>query len=374
MTLYQAGRVADALAAVPVPMLAVDGGARIIAANDPAFDMLGRELLDRPFVTVLRHAGINAALDAVLAQPADGVGRAAARRPGAGGGDGTAMRRVAGAAIAVEGRTMSCTATVTPMPQWAGPGALIALLDDGGAELAEQMRRDFVANVSHELRTPLTAMMGFIETLRGPARNDAVARDRFLDIMETEAGRMNRLIGDLLSLSRVQAEERRRPSDAVDLAALLRGVADTLTPMASAAGVEVDLRGTDRPVSLPGDHDQLVQVFQNLVENAVKYGGSGGVVTVTLRRVDHEPVLRGPGWAVDVEDRGDGIEAMHLPRLTERFYRVDTHRSRAKGGTGLGLAIVKHIVSRHRGRLRIDSEKGQGSRFTVILPEAIGRG
>ena len=365
MTAEQATRIAEALAAVPVPMLAVNANARIIALNDPALDILGRDSLDRPFVTVLRHAGINAALDAVLATPP-------AIAPGSG--DAAAMHRVPGAAIAVEGRTMVCTATVTPTPVWAGRGALIALLDDGGAELAEQMRRDFVANVSHELRTPLTAMMGFIETLRGPARNDAAARDRFLNIMESEAGRMNRLIGDLLSLSRVQAEERRRPGDAVDLAALLRGVAETLAPAARVAGVNLHLHGTDGSVKLPGDHDQLVQVFQNLVENAVKYGGSGGQVTVTLRHVPHEPVLRGPGWAVDVEDQGDGIEAMHLPRLTERFYRVDTHRSRAQGGTGLGLAIVKHIVNRHRGRLRIDSEKGRGSRFTVILPDQAGRG
>ena len=124
---------------------------------------------------------------------------------------------------------------------------------------------------------------------------------------------------------------------------------------------------------VPGDNDQLVQVFHNLVENAVKYGASGGLVIVSLERIEHEPVVRGPAWAVTVEDRGEGIEARHLPRLTERFYRVDTHRSRAKGGTGLGLAIVKHIVHRHRGRLRIESTRGQGSRFTVLLPESLGR-
>ena len=179
---------------------------------------------------------------------------------------------------------------------------------------------------------------------------------------------MNRLIADLLSLSRVEAEERRRPAEIVDLAGLIRSVAATTGPAARESGVTLTLRGTAQPVRLPGDADQIMQVFHNLFENAIKYGG--GQVTVTLTRIPHEPALRGPGWATEVADNGDGIEALHLPRLTERFYRVDTHRSREKGGTGLGLAIVKHIVARHRGRLKIDSEKGRGSRFTVILPEA----
>ena len=236
------------------------------------------------------------------------------------------------------------------------------------------VRRDFVANVSHELRTPLTALMGFIETLQGPARNDAAARDRFLAIMQREGNRMNRLIGDLLSLSRVEQEERRRPSECVDLAALIRLACATLAPTARAAGAALVRIGPTEAAEVAGDPDQIQQVLHNLIENAVKYGVRPGAeegreVRVTLSHVPHEPVLRGPGWAVEVADDGEGIEETHLPRLTERFYRVDTHRSREKGGTGLGLAIVKHIVARHRGRLKIDSAKGQGSRFTVILPE-----
>lgn len=266
-----------------------------------------------------------------------------------------------------------CEVTVTRLDAPGLQGAAISIEDRSRDGETEQMRRDFVANVSHELRTPLTALMGFIETLRGPARNDPAARDRFLDIMEREAGRMNRLVADLLSLSRVEQDERRRPVQMIDLAGLLRGEVATLTPAASVAGVRLELQGAGNKVMVPGDADQLVQVFHNLIENAVKYGGSGGVVSVTLARLAHEPVLRGPAWAVTVADKGEGIEPQHLPRLTERFYRVDTHRSRGKGGTGLGLAIVKHIVSRHRGRLRIESEIGQGSRFTVILPESIGR-
>ncbi|MFN3526382.1 MAG: sensor histidine kinase, partial [Paracoccus sp. (in: a-proteobacteria)] len=153
----------------------------------------------------------------------------------------------------------------------------------------------------------------------------------------------------------------------------LRGVLATMAPAAAAAGVEVHIEGLERSVRVPGDPDQLTQVFQNLIENALKYGSSGGYLGLSLRHVAHEPQLRGPAWAVEIADRGDGIDEIHLPRLTERFYRVDTHRSREQGGTGLGLAIVKHIISRHRGRLRIDSRRGEGSRFTVALPEGLRR-
>lgn len=338
----------ELLKAVPVAMLVTDAQARLVGANDAAEALLGPIPSARPFVTVLRHPEVNAALESVLAG---------------------AERARLNATLSVKGRSVLCAVTVTPLLK----GAAIAIEDRSRDEETEQMRRDFVANVSHELRTPLTALMGFIETLRGPARSDPAARDRFLDIMEREAGRMNRLIGDLLSLSRVEQDERRRPVESVDLAAMLRSVVTTLAPSAQAAGVRIDQEGTEGTVNLPGDPDQLVQVFHNLIENALKYGGSGGQVHVLLQRLAHEPVLRGPAWSVTVADKGEGIDPRHLPRLTERFYRVDTHRSREKGGTGLGLAIAKHIVSRHRGRLRIESEKGQGSRFIVILPETVGR-
>lgn len=342
----------DLLAGVPVAMLVTDPQARVIAANDAAEALLGPIPSARPFVTVLRHPEVNAALDSVLAG---------------------AERARLNVTLSNNGRAVICAVTVTPLKAALGRGAAIAIEDRSRDEETEQMRRDFVANVSHELRTPLTALMGFIETLRGPARNDAGARDRFLDIMEREAGRMNRLIGDLLSLSRVEQDERRRPVESVDLAALLRSVATTVAPTAQAAGVRIVQQGIEDAVQLPGDADQLVQVFHNLIENALKYGGSGAEVTVLLERLPYEPVLRGPAWSVTVADKGEGIDPRHLPRLTERFYRVDAHRSREKGGTGLGLAIVKHIVSRHRGRLRIESVKGQGSRFIVILPEGAGR-
>ncbi|MBK4215322.1 PAS domain-containing protein [Paracoccus caeni] len=361
-------RVAGFLDGVPVPMLAVDGRARTIAANPAAEALFGPDLLDRPFVTVLRHPAVVEAVDWVLyptAHPAPAPDPELATPP-----EGIATIR---AVITADGRDVTAAITVAPLPAAMGKGATIAVLDQSVAEEAEQMRRDFVANVSHELKTPLTAMIGFIETLRGPARHDEKARDRFLDIMEREAGRMNRLVSELLSLSRVQSEERRRPTASLDLALLLRGVVATMTPVAEAAGVVIEAEGMSESLRVPGDADQLVQVFQNLFENAIKYGGSGGYLGIRLRRVEYEPLMRGPAWAVDVQDRGEGIDGMHLPRLTERFYRVDTHRSRAQGGTGLGLAIVKHIINRHRGRLRIDSQRGKGSTFTVILPETTAR-
>jgi two-component system phosphate regulon sensor histidine kinase PhoR len=243
---------------------------------------------------------------------------------------------------------------------------------------AEEMRRDFVANVSHELRTPLTAVLGFIETLRGAAKDDPAARDRFLSIMEDEARRMNRLVSDLLSLSRVESEERMRPSDLVDIGAVLKGTVAAMRPTAELSGNEIvltsaigsDAEGAEARGLIQGDRDQLMQVFLNLTENALKYGGPDRQVDLKLTREEGTGSLKGKVIRVDVTDRGDGVDPQHVPRLTERFYRVDTHRSRAMGGTGLGLAIVKHIVNRHRGRLRITSEKGKGSTFSVLFPEA----
>lgn len=230
------------------------------------------------------------------------------------------------------------------------------------------MRRDFVANVSHELRSPLTVLSGFIETLQGPARDDASARERFLAIMAQEARRMNRLVSDLLSLSRLEANERIRPRERVVPAEVLRATVAALRPLIEDSGIQLEIDDATAEASVPGDRDQLVQVFHNLVENAIKYGGAGGRVTVTLRTHPRWPGILGEALSVCVADAGEGVDPIHLPRLTERFYRVDSHRSRQMGGTGLGLAIVKHIVNRHRGRLAIDSERGRGSRFTVILP------
>jgi two-component system, OmpR family, phosphate regulon sensor histidine kinase PhoR len=218
------------------------------------------------------------------------------------------------------------------------------------------------------LRTPLTALMGFIETLRGPARNDPEAAPRFLDIMQTEAERMNRLVGDLMSLNRVEGNERVRPTQSVVLNDILNSTLHALQRLASDAEVAFEAEYPESPVSMIADGDQLKQVFTNIIMNAIKYGGSGGRVTLRVTESIREPVLRAPGVRIQIIDYGAGIDPIHLPRLTERFYRADDHRSKELGGTGLGLAIVKHIINRHRGRLRVKSELGKGTTFTVILP------
>jgi len=229
----------------------------------------------------------------------------------------------------------------------------------------EEMRADFVANASHELRTPLAALSGFIETLQGSARDDANARQRFLAIMQEQARRMARLIDDLLSLSRIELNAHRRPDTPIDLVPIVRQVADGLETLARDRGVSVHVEASSA-LRVPGDRDELVRVFENLVENALKYGASGKRVDITL----------GQGWSpegepearVGVRDYGPGIAPEHVPRLTERFYRVDVRESRAQGGTGLGLALVKHILNRHHGRLSIESMPGAGATFTVYLP------
>jgi two-component system phosphate regulon sensor histidine kinase PhoR len=256
-------------------------------------------------------------------------------------------------------------------PLSGGGRVLVVLSDRTREKMVERMRADFVANASHELRTPLASLIGFIDTLRGPAADDPPAQARFLEIMAEQAERMNRLIDDLLSLSRVEITEHQAPSGKVDLEELIDR---------SLAGFEISFRqrGTtldwEAAAGLPrvlGDTDQLEQVAQNLLDNALKYGKQGGTIRVRLDRAQPGGTFPArPGLVFSVADDGAGIPRQHLPRLTERFYRVDTGRSRAVGGTGLGLAIVKHIVNRHRGVLQIESEAGKGAKFSIWLPVA----
>ena len=251
----------------------------------------------------------------------------------------------------------------------ANPGlVLLAFHDLTPLRRVEEMRADFVANASHELRTPLAALSGFIDTLRGSAREDPAARERFLPIMQAQADRMARLIDDLLSLSRIELNAHLRPDKQVDVGAIVRQVADSLQTLARDRNVEVKTIGSSAPLLVPGDRDELIRVFENLVENALKYAASGKRVDIALS------VGEGPDGKrearIAVRDRGPGIAPEHLPRLTERFYRVDVSESRAQGGTGLGLALVKHILNRHGGRLTIESAPGQGATFTVHLPIA----
>ncbi len=261
-------------------------------------------------------------------------------------------------------------AAVVPMdPPIADGGRAVVVLSDRSRERAvERMRADFVANVSHELRTPLASLIGFIDTLRGPAADDPPAQQRFLGIMGEQAARMNRLIDDLLSLSRIELIEHQAPSEPVELRELVTRLVAGFEPRLRSRSVTLDLRLPDELPAVIGDADQLTQVLQNLLDNAVKYGREGGVVRLELA----VPPGR-PGVVMTIADQGTGIPREHLPRLTERFYRVDTGRSRAAGGTGLGLAIVKHIVNRHRGQLSIESEEGSGTTVSVWLPQAVAR-
>lgn len=247
-----------------------------------------------------------------------------------------------------------------------GDFLLLRLRDETELMRMERMRGDFIANASHELRTPLASLTGFIETLLGPARDDAVNRDRFLGIMLEQAARMARLIDDLLSLSRIEMKAHVHPDAMVDLADVVRTVSDVLTPLAAENRTRLQVEVADGPGwVVRGDRDELIQVATNLIENAIKYGREGGTVTVRVGPDDGES--NPAGCILSVRDEGPGIDPEHLPRLTERFYRVDEDRSRRQKGTGLGLAIVKHIVNRHRGRLSIRSRLGEGSEFAVRL-------
>jgi len=252
-------------------------------------------------------------------------------------------------------------------PQGSSALLLLTFHDLTTHHRVEQMRADFVANASHELRTPLAALAGFIDTLQGPARDDPAARERFLGIMQAQASRMARLIDDLLSLSRIELSEHINPQTSTELGPIIRQVLDVLQTLTREREIEVTIVATEEPLIVRGDRDELIRLFENLVENALKYGASGKRVDI---RLESAPGLdAGSREAkVSVRDYGPGIAPEHLPRLTERFYRVDVGQSRAKGGTGLGLALVKHILNRHRGRLSIASTLGSGSTFTVLLP------
>ncbi|QXT38366.1 ATP-binding protein [Gymnodinialimonas ceratoperidinii] len=333
--------------AVPDPMLFIGADGTIDDANPAALALLGDWIVGRNHGVVLRQPALLREIERVAAGGPDVEVR---------------IER------ADQDRSTHYQVRISAVTGQSGRPMLLHFADITHLGEVQEMRRDFVANVSHELRTPLTSMMGFIETLKGPARGDPAAQDRFLGIMEEEALRMERLIADLLSLSKVEAVARMRPSDSVDLAGVLSSVIATLTPRAQDSATSIDLVQEAEPAVIQGDRDQLIQVFLNLTENALKYGGTGQTVTLRIARLPASGAQKDDLLVVDVMDEGEGIAPQHLPRLTERFYRIDSHRSREMGGTGLGLAIVKHIVARHRGRLKISSKEGQGSTFSVQFP------
>ncbi|MDD9715635.1 ATP-binding protein [Dinoroseobacter sp. PD6] len=342
--------LSEIVSGIPIPAFLIAGNARVQTMNTAANALFGAEVQGRHYVTALRQPAILRAIEEALR---------------------TRSRTTGHYTVSGDVSDQRFRVTAAPLGPGAVSGILVCLEDITPLYEAGQMRRDFVANVSHELRTPLTALMGFIDTLQGPARDDAAARTRFLGVMAREAGRMNRLVGDLLSLSRVEFSERQKPEDRIKLSDVLRASRAMLAPEAGQDAVHLDLgAGEGQSDIVLGEADQLRQVFNNLIENALKYGGAESPVEVRLSLTDQDPYLRSPAVRVDVRDHGPGIAAHHIPRLTERFYRVDEHRSRELGGTGLGLAIVKHIVQRHRGRLAITSEPGAGACFSVIIPTA----
>ncbi len=352
-------RILDAL---HDPLVLLDEGRLVLRANQAALAIFGERMVDRDLAASLRNPHILGAVDAVLA-----------------GGSSKTLEFTL--PVPVE---RVYEARVKPFRSGSGQDGgegecrvIVTFHDITAIKRSEQMRADFVANASHELRTPLASLVGFIETLRGPARDDRDAQERFLGIMHEQALRMSRLVNDLLSLSRIELDEHTTPTGQADVVALVEDVVAGLELRAAKRKVRIWIEAPeDLPPAL-GDEDQLSQVFQNLVDNAVKYGRDGTEVTVRIGLVEPAagipsatPGRSGPMLAVSVTDRGEGIARTHLPRLTERFYRADPARSKALGGTGLGLAIVKHIVNRHRGRITIESELGLGSTFTVYLPAA----
>jgi two-component system phosphate regulon sensor histidine kinase PhoR len=338
----RSGALPDELAAIlsglPDPVLVLDGRGLVAAFNERARQTLGEIRTGEPVSFALRVPEV---LEAV---------RNASHAP----------QTVLYVERTPVERWREAHVAQASLGTGARPATVIALRDLTEQRRSERMRGDFVANASHELRTPLASLLGFIETLQGPAKNDVAARDKFLEIMRAQANRMSRLIDDLLSLSRIELKAHVRPRSVVDLGELVRTVADSLQPLASERDVAIEL--SLAPVNVLGDRDELIRVAENLIENAIKYGRSGRRVEVT--------VAAGDGARLVVRDFGPGVAPEHLPRLTERFYRVDVGDSRDKGGTGLGLALVKHIIQRHGGKLSIDSVPGEGATFAVLLREA----
>jgi two-component system phosphate regulon sensor histidine kinase PhoR len=343
--LVQSPFASQLINAMPDPKIIVSADERVEAANKPALDLLPSLRVGDPLVLGLRAPDVIDARRRVMASGEPETVQWSERVP---------VERL-------------FDVTVAPLATDDGEvvATLITLRDQTEARRVERLRVDFIANASHELRTPLASLVGFIETLQGSAHDDAKARDRFLAIMREQGRRMARLIEDLLSLSRIEQKQHLRPETIVDLAQTARSVVDALTPMAKDLGVDVRL-SADEPVTVVGDRDELLRVAENLIENAIKYGvrvdsDAASVVDVGVSATEKEGVLT-------VRDYGHGIAPEHLPRLTERFYRVDPTQSRAKNGTGLGLAIVKHILTRHRGKLTITSRVNQGSSFVATVP------
>jgi two-component system phosphate regulon sensor histidine kinase PhoR len=332
---------------LPIGLLLLDGAGRGTFQNAAAEDVMERSVLGMPAAAALRTPALTEAIAAALNEG----------------------RTTVAEMTLLRGKDRVIQASVLPAPETgaapSAPRVVVLLEDRTRAAKAEELRRDFVANASHELKTPLASIAGFIETLQGHAKNDPEAAERFLGIMAKQTERMKRLVEDLLSLNRIEINEHVRPRETVDLGGLIWEVASALTPLAEAEGSRIEVAIPREGPMVLGSRDELQQLFVNLIDNALKYAGRDGPIRVLMA----DPGAARPGMlGVTVADSGPGIPREHLPRLTERFYRVNVARSRERGGTGLGLAIAKHIVNRHRGDLTVASAPGEGSRFTVWIP------
>ncbi len=345
----EAEAVRAVVAGLPDPVVVLDRAGRVLHFNAAAAELAPALRIGEPAQSALRAPEVIATLRKALAS----------NKP----------QRVDYVHHAPIDRWLELIVTPVPLPanvSMLEAAMLMIFHDQTPLRRVEELRADFVANASHELRTPLAALSGFIDTLQGPARDDANARERFLAIMRAQATRMARLIDDLLSLSRIELSAHVRPETPIDLLPILRQVVDGLESLAHERGVAINVDVPPTPLVVPGDRDELLRLFENLIENGLKYGASGGKVDVAMSTAtapDGSPEVR-----VKVRDYGPGIAPEHVPRLTERFYRVDVGDSRAQGGTGLGLSLVKHILNRHRGRLLIESTPGKGATFTAVFP------
>ncbi|MEO1549267.1 MAG: ATP-binding protein [Pseudomonadota bacterium] len=336
---------------MPAPLLLINGAGRLVYANPAAEDILPGYQPGVPYTTLIRTPAFVEAVSATLATGED--------------------RSIAFATLQPRERFLE--ARVSRLPPGGGFGdftlVIVQLEDRTQDRLAMQTRSDFIANASHELRTPLASILGFIETLQGHAKDDPDVQEKFLGIMYAQASRMKRLVNDLMSLSKIEMTAHVPPEEQIAINSVAREAASALLPQAKQSDVRliIDLPPEDQPLYLVADRDQIAQVILNLVDNAIKYAGAGK--TVRLFLADPDPSYPGQ-IGLTVSDDGPGIAREHLPRLTERFYRVNSEKSTDKSGTGLGLAIIKHILNRHEGALDIQSTQGDGARFTIWLPAA----
>ena len=332
------------LDAIPLPGVIIGTDEFVHYANKRARDLFGDLIQDRHYITVMRDPEVSDAIEAVI-KDSD-----------------TRKTRWATSLSSVDLVFEVHIASI------GSQHLLVTFEDSTQVERSNQIRRDFVTNVSHELKTPLTSIIGFLETIQTTAKNDQKAQERFLSIMSDEANRMDRLVNDLMSLNQVESQERSKPTTKIELTELIKETVEKFLPVCKKTNNSVVFENLNEKLQIEGDLDQLQQVISNLIENALKYGGTEKEIKIKLHSPAFQPLLQKQGVVLAVADQGDGIPEEYIPRLTERFYRIDSHRSRQVGGTGLGLSIVKHIVHRHRGRLRIESKIGKGSTFSIYLP------